>query len=105
MNAESTSYQLSINLIVVIVLLALLLFGIGYSWIVHTLRRQRPDHGYTAVLVVIGNLAVAAGFSILVGINLTVLLILCMGAAGLPMIVEYTLFYVRKDDGKGGLDI
>jgi hypothetical protein len=102
--AQSTGYQLNINLIVVIVLLALLLFGIGYAWLVRWLRNRKANHGYTAVLVAVGDLVVAAAFGILVGIDLAVLLLLCLAAAGLPMIFEYTQWYLSNEE-KGGLDI
>ena len=104
MEAQSTGYQLSINLIVVIVLLSLLLFGIGYAWLVRKLRSRKADHGYTAVLVVGGNLIVTVGFGVLVGINLAALLLLCLAAAGLPMVVEYTEWYLSKEE-KGGLEL
>jgi hypothetical protein len=102
--AQSTGYQLSINLIVVIVLLSLFLLGLAYAWLVRWLRSRKADHGYTAILVVGGNLIVAVGFGMLVGINLTALLLLCMAAAGTPMIIEYTQWYLNHEE-KGGLDI
>ncbi len=104
MEAQSTGYQLSINLIVVIVLLFLFLFGLGYAWLVRKLRSRKADHGYTAVLVVGGNLIVTVGFGVLVGINLAALLLLCLAAAGLPMVVEYTEWYLSKEE-KGGLEL
>jgi predicted membrane channel-forming protein YqfA (hemolysin III family) len=104
MDSQSTGYQLTIDLIVVIVLLALLLFGIGYAWLVRMVRKHMPNHGYTAVFVVVGNLVVIVAFSLLVGLDLAALLFLCFGAAGLPMVVEYTDYYLRNQ-GKGGLDI
>ena len=104
MEAQSTGYQLSINLIVVIVLLSLFLFGLGYAWLVRWLRSRKANHGYTAILVVVGNLVVVVGFGFLVGINLAALLLLCMAAAGLPMVVEYTEWYLSKEE-KGGLEL
>jgi hypothetical protein len=56
------------------------------------------------VFVVVGNLVVIVAFSLLVGLDLAALLFLCFGAAGLPMVVEYTDYYLRNQ-GKGGLDI
>lgn len=104
MEAQSTGYQLSINLIVVIVLLSLFLFGLGYAWLVRWLRSRRADHGYTAILVAVGDLVVVVAFGFLVGINLAALLLICLAAAGLPMVVEYTEWYLSKEE-KGGLDI
>lgn len=105
MNHETTGYQLTINLLVVIVLLALFVAGIGYAWLVRKLRQRKPDHGYTAALVVVGDLIVAVGYAALVGLDLGLLLVLCLAAAGLPMVVEYTEFYLRTEETKGGLDL
>lgn len=104
MNVQTTSYQLSIDLTVVIVLLSLFLFGIGYAWLVRKLRSRKANHGYTAILVVAGDLIVAVGFGALVGINLAALLLLCLAAAGLPMIFEYTEWYLSREE-KGGLEL
>lgn len=104
MNGQTTGYQLSINLIVVIVLLFLFLFGLGYAWLVRFLRSRKANHGYTAVLVAAGDLVVATAFGILVGIDLAALLLLCLGAAGVPMIFEYTQWYLSHEE-KGGLEI
>ena len=90
---------------VVIVLLTLVLAGIGYAWLVRKLRRRNPHHGYTAWLVVVGNVIIVAGFAVLVGINLAVLLVLCMAAAGIPMVVEYIDDHLRSEEQKGGLDL
>ena len=104
MNGQSTGYQLNINLIVVIVLLSLFVVGLGYAWLVRCLRSRKANHGYTAILVVVGNLIVVVGFGMLVGINLAALLLLCMAAPGLPMVIEYTEWYLSNEE-KGGLDI
>jgi hypothetical protein len=104
MNGQSTGYQLNIDLIAVIVLLSLFVVGLGYAWLVRWLRSRKANHGYTAILVVVGNLIIAVGFGMLVGINLAALLLLCMAAAGLPMFVEYTEWYLGKEE-KGGLDL
>lgn len=105
MTTESTAYQLNIDLRVVIVLLCLFLFGIGYAWLVRHLRSRKPDHGYTAVLVVFGDLVVAVGYTVLVGLDLGLLLVLCLSAAGLPMVVEYTDYYLRTGDSERRLDL
>ena len=104
MNSQSTGYQLSINLIVVIVLLSLFLFGIGYAWLVHWLRSRKVNHGYTAILVAAGDAVVAVAFGFLVGIDLAALLLLCLAAAGLPMMFEYTQWHINQEE-KGGLDL
>lgn len=104
MDAESTQYFLTTsNLIHVLV--ALLILGIGYAWLVRRLRRRNPSHGYTAFLVVAGDLLVATGFAFVAGAQMAVLLVLCMGAAGVPMIVEYVDDHLRDEEKKGGLDI
>jgi len=106
MNVQTTGYQLTINLLVVIVLLMLFVAGIGYAWLVRKLRQRKPDHGYTAALVVVGDLIVAVGYGLLVGLDLALLLVLCLAAAGLPMVVEYTEFYLAQGTTtKGGLDL
>ena len=104
MNAQTTGYQLNIDLIAVIVLLSLFLFGLGYASLVRWLRSRKANHGYTAILVAGGDLIVAVAFGVLVGIDLAALLLLCLAAAGLPMIVEYTQWYLNHEE-KGGLDL
>ena len=52
----------------------------------------------------VGDLVVVIAFGFLVGINLAALLVLCLGAAGLPMVVEYTEWYLSKEE-KGGLEL
>jgi len=104
MDAESTQYfQTTSNLIHVLFLL--LIVGIGYAWLVRKLRQRNPDHGYTAFLVVAGNLIVATGFAFVAGVQMAVVLVVCMGAAGVPMIVEYVDDHLRNEEKKGGLDI
>ena len=104
MNGQTTGYQLNIDLIVVIVLLILFLFGIGYAWLVRWLRSRKANHGYTAILVAVGDMVVVVAFGFLVGIDLAALLLLCLGAAGLPMIFEYTQWYLNHEE-KGGLEL
>jgi 4-amino-4-deoxy-L-arabinose transferase-like glycosyltransferase len=89
MNQQSTASIPAIDLIVVAVLLALLLIGIAYAWLVRRLRQRYPRHGYTAFLVVVGDLIVVGGYAVLAGMHAASLLLLCMAAAGLPMVVEY----------------
>lgn len=74
---------------IAIVLLLLLLFGIAYAAAVRALRHRDPEHGYAPWLVVAGNGAVVAAFTVLAGIQAGLLLLLCMAAAGVPMIVEF----------------
>ncbi len=89
MDSLSTVHSPSAYTGVALVLLALLLVGIGYAWLVRRLRRRARNHGYTAFLVVVGNLLVAVGYAVLAGLEAAVLLLLCMAAAGAPMVVEY----------------
>jgi len=105
MNYAPTGYQLTINLLVAIVLLVLFVAGIGYAWLVRKLRQRKPDHGYTAILVIVGDLIVAVGYGLLVGLDLVVLLVLCLAAAGLPMVVEYTDFYLHTGEKERRLDL
>ena len=105
MNPETTGYQLTINLLVAIVLLSLFVIGIGYAFFVRWLRSRKPNHGYTAALVVVGDVIVAVGFGLLVGLDLAVLLVLCLAAAGIPMVIEYTDFYLGSDEKGRRLDL
>lgn len=80
------------------VLLGLLLFGLGYAWVVRKLRKRKRDHGYTAWLVVVGNAAVGVGFGFIAGLEAAVILLLCNAAAGIPMIVEYIDDHLRHEE-------
>lgn len=97
--------QPSIDLVAVIVLLLLFIVGVGYAWLVRRLRHRSPQHGYTAWLVVVGDLIVVAGYAVLAGIDAAVLLVLCLAAAGIPMIVEYIDDHLRTEEKKGRLDL
>ena len=104
MDAESTVYFFNSSSLIH-VLTGLLLVGIAYAALVRYLRRRNPNHGYTAFLVVGGNLIVAGGFALVTGLQAAVLLILCMGAAGTPMIIESMDNHLRDEEKKGGLDL
>ena len=95
----------SIDPFVVIVLLFLLLAGSGYACLVRYLRRRNRQHGYTAWLVVVGDLIVTAGFAMVAGVDAAVLLFLCLTAAGAPMIVEYIDDHLRQQESERRLDI
>ena len=104
MDAESTVYFFnSSNLIHA--LTGLLLAGIGYAVLVRYLRRRSPNHGYTAFLVVGGVLIVAGGFALVSGLQAAVVLVLCMGAAGVPMIAESMDNHLRNEDKQRRLDL
>lgn len=104
MDAESTQYFANTSNLIH-VLLGLLFAGFAYAWLVRYLRRRNPNHGYTAFLVVGGNLIVAIGFALVSGIGAAVVLLACMGAAGVPMIVESMDNHLRNEEKKGGLDL
>jgi uncharacterized membrane protein YbhN (UPF0104 family) len=90
MTSQSTAYQLSIDTnATIIVLVALLIAGSIYAFFVRRLRRRVRNHGYTAFLVVGGDLLIAIGFGFLAGAHAAGVLLACMAAAGIPMIVEY----------------
>lgn len=95
----------SIDPFVVIVLLLLLVAGVGYACLVRYLRRRNRQHGYTAWLVVVGDLIVTAGFAMVAGVDAAVLLVLCLTAAGVPMIVEYVDDHLRAQESERRLDI
>ncbi len=104
MDAESTFNFIS-EAVLVHVLVALLFVGVGYAFLVRRLRRRHADHGQTAWLVVVGDLIVAVGFAVIAGVNSAIVLLLCMAAAGIPMIVEYVDDHLRNQERKGGLDL
>ena len=95
----------SIDPFVVIVMLVLLLAGSAYACLVRYLRRRNRQHGYTAWLVVVGDLIVTAGFAMVAGVDAAVLLFLCLTAAGVPMIVEYIDDHLRQQESERRLDI
>lgn len=75
----------------------LFVFGVLYAVFVRWLRTRYGEHGYTAFLVVGGNAAITAGFGILAGAEMAVLLLFCMAAAGIPMIVEYGHWHLQSE--------
>lgn len=89
MTIQTTLNQPPVDQLSVSLLLCLFLFGIAYAWFVRRLRRNHPEHGYTSMLVVAGNLVIVAGYSIVAGVDAALLLLACMAAAGLPMIIEH----------------
>jgi uncharacterized membrane protein YbhN (UPF0104 family) len=105
MNQAATTNLPAIDPTVVVVLLLLLLAGIAYAWLVRRLRRRHPRHGYTAFLVVGGNLIVVGGYALLVGVQAALLLFCCMAAAGVPMVVEYVDDHLAATAPERRLDI
>lgn len=90
MQSQSTTYQLPIDPnSTIIVLVLLFVAGIAYALFVRRLRRRSRNHGYTAFLVVGGDLLIAVGFGFLAGPHAAGVLLACMAAAGIPMVVEY----------------
>lgn len=74
----------------------LLLFGIGYNWLVTTLEKSGHDQGYTSILVVGGVIVTIAASTPLIGLDAVVSLTLLFVASGTPMIVGSLLRYARE---------
>ncbi len=90
MTYQSSTYQLPIEPgATIAILVGLFIAGILYAVFVRRLRRREPNHGYTAFLVVGGDLLVVAGFYFLAGAHAAFVLLLCMASAGIPMVIEY----------------
>ena len=66
-------------------LLSLTIFGLGYAWFVRRTTAQGEHH--TALLVVIGVAAVLVVYMAATGWSWY--LLACFAAAGAPMVVEY----------------
>lgn len=84
----------------ILILAALVLFGVIYAAAVRYIRRRHPDHGYTAFLVMIGNGVIVAAFAIVQGADAAIYLLYCMVAAGAPMIVEYTAHILERSESR-----
>lgn len=100
MQSISAKYSPNIDPVAVIIVLVLLLLGIAYAWFVRRLRNRHPDHGYTAFLVVGGNIMIAIAYGLIAGVEDAIILLVCMGAAGLPMIVEYAADHLNRRGGR-----
>ena len=90
--------QLLTNPITYLILIVLAVGCTLYAYrYVRPTRQRSPDHGQTALFVVIGSAAVgvaytialAATYGIAAAITPAILLLLCYIVAGLPMIAEY----------------
>lgn len=78
------------------VMAGLLLFGVGYDWLVTRLEERGHDQGYTSLLVVGGVLITLAGAGLLVGWWTVAVISLCFTASGTPMIVGSVCRYARE---------
>jgi flagellar biogenesis protein FliO len=68
-----------------IMLLALLAFGLAYNWLVARAERAVPDHGYTAVWVIGGVLITVLATIPLIGWQNALTVLAAFGASGLVM--------------------
>jgi predicted tellurium resistance membrane protein TerC len=67
------------------VLVALHVFGWAYNALVAWMEREGRDRGYTAILVIIGNLVTVAAMAWITGLDMAVLMLAGFAASGLPM--------------------
>ena len=79
-----------------VALAMLFVFGIGYNALVAWVYRQAPDHGYTAFLVAGGVIATLAGFAFLASLEMTMLILACFAASGLPVIIGSVLRQLQQ---------
>lgn len=71
-------------------LIAVLLFSLCFAALVRWMRKRDSNHGYTAVLVVIGVAAVIVAFASITSVQLGLVLSALFALAGMPMVAEYT---------------
>jgi Tfp pilus assembly protein PilX len=82
---------MQIDLVFIIVLLILALFGVGYNSLVGYLERSRLSQAYTAYLVVLGVLVTLGGAAFLIGPLPALVVLACFAVSGLPMVVGSSL--------------
>jgi hypothetical protein len=98
--SDSTSKVLEISIrldfgSILAVMLALVLFGILYNFLVDWLSSRKYAEGYMSLLVAFGVLGTMIGIA-LISWPVAVLCLLTFSASGLPMIVGSIARYMRK---------
>lgn len=84
---------------VVSVLVMLALCGFLYDrYVVDIIERKLPPLGITAYEVVGGVLFTLVGSSFLIGLEATLLVLLCFAASGIPMIIGARARYLDRND-------
>lgn len=78
------------------IIAALIIFGIFFDRIVGRIEDDDPDHGYTAIWVVIGVLVTVAASAFLVGWWNALLVLLAFAASGAPMILGSIRRHLRN---------
>jgi hypothetical protein len=73
--------------VITVVLLALLMMGVLYNWLVGYLERTGSARGYVSFLVVAGVLFTLGGSVFTIGLENALLALASFGASGLPMII------------------
>lgn len=67
------------------VLVALVLFGLAYNWLISRIETAVPDHGYTAIWVIGGVLVTVLATAPLIGWSNVAIVLGAFAASGLVM--------------------
>jgi hypothetical protein len=76
------------------VVLGLALFGVGFAVLVAWLGRKKE--GFTSLLVVAGVLVTLGGAALVIGLPAALVVLVCFGASGLPMVIGDVAGYVSR---------
>ena len=76
----------AISITDLIIGIGLLLFGIGYNFLVDWLEKHGFEEGYTAILVVGGVLVTLLASIPMIGVQMFLTMLICFSASGVPMV-------------------
>lgn len=80
----------------IVILFALVVFGIVFDRYVGRIEDEDPDHGYTAIWVVFGVLITLAAMSTVIGWFFVILVLAGFVASGAPMILGSIRRHLRN---------